>query len=468
MLLKRYLPRSLLVRSLLIIGAPLIIVQFISIWVFYDRHVDTITRRLTGNLAGDIAIILNHLRDYPKQDDRTWILGEAEGALGVTANFIRGGKIGNLPHRGADSLVGKRLKQSFSQKIPYRRYHIDLEFKPKKVRIMVEAEGGVLEIVTTIKRLRTITTDLFVMWSIGSTIVLLIIAALFMRNQVRPIGQLAHAADSFGKGRDVPGFKPWGAQEVRRAATAFIIMRERIRRQMQQRTEMLAGISHDLRTPLTRLKLQLTLLGDSLAAAETRQEGVQAAAQGGDTVVRDRTRDRVAEDIRALQDDIEEMQAMVEEYLSFAKGEGREQAVETNLADLLQDIAEDSARNGQPVELSVRGTPVVPLRPGAFRRAMHNLIANAHRFGDTVSITARRQQAFVTVAVEDDGPGIPEAQREEVFRPFVRLEHSRNRESGGAGLGLTIARDIIRGHGGDVMIEDSRSGGARVVVRLPI
>ncbi len=434
---KRFAPKSLLMRSLLIIGLPLIIVQFISIWVFYDRHVDTITRRMANSLVGELVVTVNHLNYYKNPADLVWILSEVQSNLGIRATYRRGKKLGKVVHRGADSGVGEELVRILGQRMRSNKFHVDLESKRNQVLINLQVPGGVLEISTNIKKLRTITTDLFVMWSIGSSVFVLIIAALFMRNQVRPIGQLARAADSFGKGQDVPGFKPWGAQEVRRAATAFIIMRERINRQMQQRTEMLAGISHDLRTPLTRLKLQLAILGDS-------------------------------KDVEDLEADIDEMQQMVEEYLSFARGEGLEQAVESDLPGLLADIVETAQRNGHAIELQGKGALQVTLRPTAFRRCMNNLIGNAARFGDKVVVQAARRSKFVEICVDDNGPGIPEARREDVFRPFVRVEHSRNRDSGGAGLGLTIARDIIRGHGGDVFLDVSPLGGTRAVVRLPL
>ena len=434
---RRFTPKSLLMRSLLIIGLPLIIVQFISIWVFYDRHVDTITRRMANSLVGELIVTVNHMRYYKEPADLVWILSEVQSNLGIRATYKKGLKLGKIVHRGADSGVGEELVRIMNQRMSSNKFHVDLVSKPNQVLVNLEVPGGVLEVATNIKKLRTITTDLFVMWSIGSSIFVLIIAALFMRNQVRPIGQLAQAADSFGKGQDVPGFKPWGAQEVRRAATAFIIMRERIKRQMQQRTEMLAGISHDLRTPLTRLKLQLAMLGDS-------------------------------KDVEALEADIDEMQQMVEEYLSFARGEGQEQAVETDLPRLLGDIVEASQRNGQKIELNTKGSLQVTLRPTAFRRCMNNLIGNAARFGDKIVVRAAAKSQFVEITVDDNGPGIPEEQREDVFRPFVRVEHSRNRDSGGAGLGLTISRDIIRGHGGDVFLGDSPMGGTRAVVRLPL
>lgn len=437
-MLRRFMPKSLMWRSLLIIGTPLILVQIISIWVFYDRHVDTITRRMASSLAGEIRLTVNHLQQYPSDADLVWMLSEVQTNLNIRATYRPGQQLQTTEHRGIDTRIGDQMHSILSGNL-HRAFVIDTESDPDNIMITIQLEGGVLEIVTTKKKLSTITTELFVMWSVGSSLVFLLIAALFMRNQVRPIRRLAVAADSFGKGRDVPDFKPTGATEVRQASTAFIIMRERIKRQMQQRTEMLAGISHDLRTPITRMKLQLEMLNKD-------DPGVDA-----------------------LRQDIEDMEQMVEEYLAFARGEGFEQATETSLPVLLKDVVQSAQRNGHLIELHTRGTLRATVRPGAFKRCVTNLINNAAGYGDTVQIRAQRRGRFIEITVDDNGPGVPEAQRRDVFKPFYRGEGARTQTSGGgAGLGLTIARDIIRGHGGDIHLADSPLGGLRAVLRLPL
>lgn len=434
-LLRKVMPRSLMLRSILIIGTPMIVVQVIAMWIFFDRHIDTITRRFANQLTGELNLTINHLRDYTRPADLVWILSEVQSNLEIRATFRKGEKLGPIINRGIETSVGRELVRVMKEALQ-GRFTVDLDKHPKEVLIRIEVKGGILEIVTTKKKLRTVTTELVVMWSIGSSVVLLIIAALFMRNQVKPIRRLAVAADSFGKGRDVPEFKPSGAKEVRQASTAFIIMRERIKRQMQQRTEMLAGVSHDLRAPLTRMKLQLAMMEN----------------------------DAAAEDLRA---DLAEMEQMVEEYLAFARGEGTEQAVETSLPALLSDIIEGAQRNGHEVTLKTRGNLRATVRPNGLRRSLSNLISNAARYGDRVQVQAARKSGFVEITVDDNGPGVPEDKRDAVFTPFFRIDESRNPDSGGAGLGLTIARDIIRGHGGDVVLADSPLGGLRAVVRLP-
>jgi two-component system osmolarity sensor histidine kinase EnvZ len=248
---------------------------------------------------------------------------------------------------------------------------------------------------------------------------------------------LAKAADDFGKGRIDTEFRPHGASEVRQAAAAFLTMRERIARYMAQRTEMLAGISHDLRTPLTRMKLELAMLGDHPSAA-------------------------------GLKTDVADLARMVESYLAFVRGEGEEKIEPTDLAQLLTDLIAATQRGGHSVALANEGDLLLPVRPHAIKRCLENLIANAVRHSAQVRVTAVRHASDVEVTIDDDGPGIPPESREDVFKPFFRLDQARNAATGGVGLGLTIARDVVRGHGGDVRIDESPMGGARVRIRLPV
>jgi two-component system osmolarity sensor histidine kinase EnvZ len=262
-------------------------------------------------------------------------------------------------------------------------------------------------------------------------------AVFFLRGQIRPILELAEAADRFGKGRDVPGFRPRGAREVRRAAAAFIRMRSRIMRQIEQRTVMLAGVSHDLRTPLTRMKLQLAMLPES-------------------------------EEVRDLRTDVAEMERIVEEYLAFVRGQDGERAEPADVAELLQEIAADTRKQGGEIAVETEGDLNVPVRRNALKRCVRNLVENAQRYGARTMLSAVRHDGFVEIAVDDDGPGIPEERREEAFRPFHRLDESRSPDRSGVGLGLAIARDLARGHGGDVRLATSSLGGLRAIVRLPV
>jgi two-component system, OmpR family, osmolarity sensor histidine kinase EnvZ len=285
------------------------------------------------------------------------------------------------------------------------------------------------------KRLYTGTIFLFVGWLAGTALLLFGIAALFMRIQVRAIRRLASAAEAIGLGRDVPSIRPEGATEVRQAAVAFNRMQERIRRFLAQRTEMLAGVSHDLRTPLTRLRLTLAMLPGH---------------------------PDMQQDVAEMTADVEEMERMVTGYLAFARGEGAEQAQHVNLSAVLEDVAAGARRAGADVNLDVPPALSLPLRVDAMRRAITNLVDNARRHAGRIALAAEQGERTISVTVDDDGPGIPASRRESVFRPF------ESDTTGGTGLGLTIARDIVRAHGGDIVLEESPLGGLRARVRLPV
>ena len=435
-LIKRSLPHTLLGRSLLIILAPLVLLQVISTWVFYDRHYDIITKRLATGLAGDIAAVILLMDRHPSALERDQAFRLAEVAMWLELSFEEGGFLPDEAGQRIKGFVNRRLARALKERFNYP-FHIRSRKNEKLVEILVQRHNGVLRILVNNERLFSPTTYIFIMWMVGTSIVLFAVAMLFMRNQVRPIRRLAKAAESFGKGRDVADFQPEGATEVRQAAVAFLKMRERIKRQIQQRTEMLAGVSHDLRTPLTRMKLQLEMLQGS--------QGTQ--------------------DLRS---DVLEMERMVEGYLAFARGEGAEQPEMTDLSALLTDIVTQMRRDGSPIDLRVEEGMVLPLQREAIRRCVTNLIVNAQRFGRCVAVVAGQRKRRVNILIDDDGPGIDPSNRAEVFKPFKRLEPSRNPATGGTGLGLTIARDITRNHGGDLLLEESPMGGLRAHIVLPL
>jgi two-component system osmolarity sensor histidine kinase EnvZ len=277
---------------------------------------------------------------------------------------------------------------------------------------------------------------------VGTALVVTALAVFFLRNQMRPIRRLAAAADALGKGRPVTDLKPAGALEIRQAASAFIEMQERIRRQITQRTEMLAGVSHDLRTPLTRMKLQLAMLGNSHPDSDA--------------------------EIAEFERDIVQMERMIDEYLAFARGQGTEAPISTDLAEIVTEVANGARRKGGQIALDLEQPLVVPLRPNAIKRCLTNLVENAARYGAQIEISATRQNDVVEITIEDDGPGIPEEQREAVFKPFFRLDEARSPNTGGSGLGLAIARDVARGHGGDIRMTSGTLGGLRAELWLPV
>ncbi|MGD9650003.1 MAG: ATP-binding protein [Dongiaceae bacterium] len=433
-MIKQWLPHSLLTRALLIIVTPLLLLQIITSYVFYDRHWETMVRRLSSDLAGDISLTTSLIEKAKDKAERDRILTQAGTDFRLDIRLLPNE---NLPpkRRKTNTLAEDALSQELSERI---KFPFTLtQRKDNSVVIRVDVTPGILEFTAGSKRLYSSTTFIVLGWMIGTSIIVFGLAALFMRNQVRPIRNLAIAAENFGKGFDITDFKPSGAAEVRRAAIAFRVMRDRLRRAVQQRTAMLAGVSHDLRTPLTRLKLQLAMLPPS-------------------------------PDTAGLQADIEEMERMIDAYLAFARDEEEEAPVAVELSRFLNDMMQDFQREGYYPQLGEVPDIAVTWRLDAMRRCLSNLIGNACRYGNEVVVSAYANANAIEIHIDDDGPGIPADLREEVFKPFRRLEESRNPETGGVGLGLSIARDIARRHGGDITLHDSPLGGLRAVLRLPL
>ncbi len=432
---KRLLPRTMFGRSLLIVVVPLILLQVIAAWVFYDRHWSAISWRLAAGLAGDIGLLIEALQLAHSPAETARLLEQA-ATLDRPRHRLAPSAQSSRHHRLRPvSLLDDQLIEAMQGRValPYRIVGSD---DPHGVRIDVQLPDGVLSVEVPRKRLYSSTTYIFVMWMVGSSLVLFALAMVFLRNQVKSLRRLAAAADFFGKGHPVPFFKIEGAVEVRQAALAFMTMRDRIERQIRQRTQMLAGVSHDLRTPLTRMKLALELLADDPAVEE-------------------------------LKSDVAEMEQMVHGYLDFARGEGTEEPVETDISLLLEDVAAAMRREGTPLSLATGPDYVLPIKPNALRRCLANLIGNARRHGSHVWLTGVAVADGIDILIDDDGPGIAEADRGRVFRAFVRLDASRNPTTGGVGLGLTIARDVARSHGGDIRLETSPRGGLRARVHLP-
>ena len=430
-LIKRALPRSLFGRSLLIIVTPLILLQVISTWIFYDRHWETVARRLAGSVAGDIAMMVETMTVL-SPPDRSRIFRLAGDLTELDFTYRLGAVLPAAPSKvRREGPLAAALRERV-----HRPFRIDSLSDMPRILVSVQLDEGVLDVGVPRQRLYSSTTYIFVLWMVGSSMVLFAVATMFMRNQVRALRRLAHAAESFGKGRHVANFKLEGAIEIRQAAAAFIVMRDRIQRQISQRTEMLAGVSHDLRTPLTRMKLALELVGDGLAVDELRS-------------------------------DVTDMEKMVQGYLDFARGEGSEVPIEVDLSGFLEEIVAASRRDGISISLTAPAEYSLLLRPNAMKRCIGNLVSNARRHGSHVWLTALPGRGVVDIMIDDDGPGIPAEQREAVFRPFFRLDPSRNIATGGVGLGLTIARDVARGHGGDLTLESSPQGGLRARLHLP-
>ncbi|KZB69283.1 ATPase [Thalassospira lucentensis] len=430
------MPSGLLGRSLLILMTPMLLLQIVTVLIFFERHWDTVARQLSRGLAGDIAFVIDYLGEYPDADHFEWLQHSARTRLQLDILFEPDEILERQITQPPFGLVSQELFNALNERLQ-RPFFFDLDVDDRKLEIRVQLKDGVLSVVAPRKRLYSSTTYIFFMWIAGSALILYGVAVMFMRNQVRPIRRLAKAADQFGRGVEVDTFKPEGAAEVRLAASSFISMRDRIARHLSQRTALLAGVSHDLRTPLTRMKLELAMQG-SLPGVD------------------------------ALKQDVVDMERMVDAYLAFARGEEGEKAMPTDIGKLITDQVGESLRDGQQIDLHIADSLEMDLRPQSVRRCLANIMSNAGRYANNLSVRAGRRGQDYEIVFDDDGPGIPVDKREDVFKPFYRLEESRNQATGGVGLGMTIARDSARGHGGDVFLEDAPGGGLRVRLVLPI
>jgi two-component system osmolarity sensor histidine kinase EnvZ len=434
--IKRFMPTGLYARALLIIIAPMVILQSVIAFVFMERHWNSVTQKLSASVVADIAALIEVYRGYPQDAELTQIKRIAQEKLGLVIDFLPSGEMPQPGPKPFFSLLDHALSQELRKQVK-RPFWIDTVGRSALVEIRIQLDRAVMRVIAPRSAAYASNSGIFLMWMVGTSLVLLTVAIIFLRNQIRPILRLADAAESFGKGRDMPNFRPRGAREVRRAAVAFIEMKLRVERAIEQRTAMLAGVSHDLRTILTRFKLELALLGDT-------------------------------PEIEAMKKDVDEMGRMLEAYLAFARGDMGETSTPTDMADFLEELRSDAERTGHKATAEFHGQPVVTVKSAAFKRCLANLVSNAARHASSIAITGHRDHRWLTITVDDDGPGIPAAMREEVFKPFLRLDNARNQDEGGTGLGLAIARDIARSHGGDIMLGDSPLGGLRATVRVPV
>lgn len=429
------LPKGLYWRTILIILVPAAFLQLLLTVVFLDDHWRATSKRMSQAVAADIALIIQLYEAAPTKENfaaltrlantplRLDIRLEADAALEKQRCTPGGGAI--------DRYLTSALNADLQRPIWY-----DSTCAGDRVEIRVPIEEGVLSVRAFRDRVEARSGPLFVAWIVGATLFLSVISIVFIRNQVRPIETLASAMARFGRGEDVGLFKARGAREVREATLAFFDMRARIRRHIDQRSQILAGVSHDLRTPVTRLKLQFAMMPPS-------------------------------PDIDAAKGDLAEMERTLDEYLAFARGAIAEEPTRVDLTALVHGVVEDATRSGAAISVDAESDLHAPARPGAVKRALSNLVDNAAAHGEHVAVSAKREYGAIHITVDDDGPGIPEELYEDAFRPFSRLDETRTRNTKGVGLGLAIARDVARSHGGDVALAKSPLGGLRATLRLP-
>jgi two-component system, OmpR family, osmolarity sensor histidine kinase EnvZ len=433
--IKNIMPKGLYARSLLIVIVPVVLLQSIIAYAFMERHWQTVTNRLSAAVASDIAALVDVYELYPQDPESARLSVIAQKRLGLDVDILPAEPLPRIGPKPFFDILDSALSNEIRLRIA-RPFWIDTVGRSNLVEIRIQLDDAVMRVIARRSQAYASNAHIFLIWMVGTSLVLLGVAILFLRNQIKPILALADAAEDFGKGREIE-YRPRGASEVRRAGAAFMDMKRRIARQIEQRTTMLNGVSHDLRTVLTRFRLSLEML----------EQGPE---------------------LDDLKRDVDEMARMLEAYLAFVRGDAGEVAEPTDIRALLEEFKADAERQGHPTTLILEGDPNVTLRRDAFRRLLGNLVSNAARYGDDIQMTAVHDEKYLTVHVDDDGPGIPEANREDVFRPFLRLDEARNVDEGNAGLGLAISRDIARSHGGEITLNDSPLGGLRATVRLPV
>lgn len=431
----RRLPKGLLARSILIVVLPIVLLQGVVALVFMERHWELVTRRLSQAVALEIAALVRVLESYPQDAAFETIEAIARETLNLNLTVLPPGPLPKPAPKPFFALLDRTLARELTTHVG-KPFWISTIGRSNFVEIRIKLDDAVLRIYARQSRAYASNSHIFLVWMISASLLIVLVALLFLRNQIKPILQLAGAAERFGKGRPVGDYEPRGAREVREAGRSFRLMAERIDRQIAQRTMMLSGVSHDLRTILTRFQLELAILGDD------------------ETTV-------------AMREDIEEMTRILNDYLAFARGDNGEVPGDTDMRELLHAVAEEARRGGARIDVSFEGDPIAIVRAGAVRRMLGNLVGNSMKYAEHVALRGARSRGWVEITIDDDGPGIPVDEREAVFRPFHRLDAARNIDEVSTGLGLAIVRDIARSHGGDVVMEDSPMGGNRARVTLP-
>ncbi|MCA3446063.1 MAG: HAMP domain-containing protein [Rhodobacter sp.] len=432
--LRPFLPRGLYGRAALILIVPIVAIQLVVSLAFIQRHFEGVTRQMTQSLVIQIMFVLDEA-DRGGSPAEAW--ARASGvAQPLEMTLELPAKWPDLTDRRAFyDLSGRVVIETLRQGLPDLR-SVDLVSDSGDVRMLLQTDLGPMSLSVSRRRVSASNPHQLLVWMILTSVLMTVIAYAFLRNQLRPIKRLADAAEAFGKGRSV-AYRPRGALEVRAAGAAFLDMRSRIERQMEQRTLMLSGVSHDLRTPMTRLKLSLSLMPQD-------------------------------DEVRAALRDVADMERLVDEFLAFARGDAMETAEKTDPVALVARVVDNARRSAGSISLKSDGRGTALMRPDAVMRAVENLIGNALRFGTRCEVSVTVTERSIRICVEDDGPGIPRERREEAMRPFTRLDEARNpNRGGGVGLGLSIAADVARSHGGTLTLSDSaRLGGLKAEIIL--
>ncbi len=434
----KYLPRTLFFRTMLLIFVPLIVVQIVSVVMFFNGSWSRMGRRLSENLSDDMLLVVDMVQnDVKKLPELQKLTKNVFDMQFEYYNNEQKHKVINKTHKASKMVIGY-LEEALEKGFPDAEREVRLSKDNNDLIVMIDTADGLYKFVASKKKIFSSSIFMFVVWMAGTSVLLFLVAVMFLRIQVRSIAELAQVAEDFGKGIDNKDFKPYGSSEVRKAALAFIKMKERIQRQISERTQMLAGVSHDLRTPLTRMKLQAAMMPDG-------------------------------DDKKDFLSDIEEMEKMLDGYLSFVSGEAGEKSTFVDMNELILSIINKFRNKKALIRYSTNDeVSAIQGREQALKRALTNIISNAFRYGKTIAVKLESNDKKLWVSVEDDGPGIPIDKREDVFKAFYRLENSRNKETGGVGLGLSIAKDVVTSHGGTIELGNSELGGLKVLISIPL
>ena len=430
-MIKKIIPSTLIGRSIIIIFVPIIIIVLLTSFVFYQTSWSIISKRLTESVAADINVLVKLINS----DLNDNAINIANQDFKMKINIINDKQLLASKFSLNSGILSNRLNQSLSNL--KKKFDYDLSNLEEGVLIYIQIDEDILEINVDKDRLYSESAFVFLLWMIFASIILFFMSYFLMSRQLRPLKRLAIIAETFGRGLDAPDIKTAGAYEIRQTANAFNQMRTRIKRFLKQRTEMLAGVSHDLRTPLTRMKLQISLMKDEKAKSE-------------------------------LEVDVNEMTSMLDSYVSFVKTESPEPIETIIINELIGDIVKTVEKNGVELTIKEKNTIQTSGRQIQLKRAFNNIIDNSQRYAKKIEIILYTNEKDCVIEFNDDGEGIPRDKYEDVFKPFFTLDPSRNKLKGESGLGLTITRDIIRSHGGDVKLSDSNLGGLQLKVLLPL
>lgn len=428
---KNFVPKGLYSRSLLIIIIPVVVLQGILTFVFLDRHWQLVTRKLSSAVASEITTFIDVVPSLGIDK----ITQLSEDFYDVKVNFKSNQRLIINPPKPIN-LVESTLSKELSR-IMENNFLVDAHTYEKRVIVQIEKTEGIYEFIIPRRNVYATNSHIFLVWMVISSLLLVSVAVIFMRQQIKPIEKLSKAAQQFGLGKKMENFKPSGATEVRRAAEAYLKMQERIERFIEQRTLMLAGVSHDLRTPLTRLKLQLEMLADNKTNTE-------------------------------LLSDVNEMQKMLENYLDFAEDVTKEKATKIDLNKMIKEIIENEAIENKKINLNTKNDKPIffECRSIAMKRCITNLLNNACSYGNKINISLDKKKDIISISIEDDGPGINKKDYDKAVKPFIRLDSSRNQNIPGSGLGLSISQDITSNHGGKLVMSRSDMGGLKVQLKF--